>query len=37
MSKGIFLFIVIARGPVKHKGTEKALRIDEVKKLFKSW
>jgi len=37
LSKGIFLFIVIVRETVKRKGTKKPLRIDEVKKLFKSW
>lgn len=37
LSKGIFLFIVIVREPVKHKGTKKPLRIDEeaIEKLIK--
>lgn len=37
LSKGIFLFIVIVREPAKHRGSEKAHRIDEVKKLFNNW
>lgn len=37
LSKGIFLFIVIVKEPAKHRGSEKAHSIDEVKKLFNSW